>query len=155
MVSRSQIELLDLFLDDRSFSVDQSTKSLFVLRSISFILGDQASLIEHCLEMVDDPLNMIREIRTEATERCFWKVPSSTKGRDYLCLRSFCPCRSYYEQSKTANGVVMCKHLAAIRIATALGRVQITTVPDNLFVQMMSDAEREAVPLPSRISTFL
>jgi predicted nucleic acid-binding Zn finger protein len=138
MVSRQQIHLLDRLLCDKEGgkSTDSSCNAL---RMIGFILFDNSVLIEHCLEIIDDPSRPIRKIINSSSTRCFWKVPSSSKGKDYVCLKEFCSCRSYFELAKSTSDKVLCKHLATVRIATALDAVQTQVLPEISFVEAMCE----------------
>lgn len=75
---------------------------------------------------------------TYNASRICWKVPSA-QGAHYMCLREFCPCRSFYELSKATRERVVCKHLLAILLAISFGSVNVQKVSDESFANFLCD----------------
>jgi SWIM zinc finger len=111
--------------------------------SNQLILWDHDHLLSNCLELLDDDRTEIRRIKSATTSRVFWKVPSQSfrgaQQRDYTCTEKFCSCRSFSEMARTTTSEILCKHLLAVRIGTALNMIVEQVVPDNLFADLMCD----------------
>lgn len=137
--SELQTKMMSTYLKIDSGGNRQSTET--VLQQVAFILFDQQPLVENCLDLLDDESKRITRIKSASTSRVFWKVPSqSFRGanqRDYTCTEKFCPCKSYRESAKSVRHDVLCKHLIAIRIGTALNLVVEQIVTDIAFADMM------------------
>lgn len=140
--SHSQLELLDALLYGHPSSKEN------VLKKVSFILHDQLNLIESSLDLLDE-CSFITRVVCRSSGRMFWKVPSSQQrnrsvsgDKDYLCLEAFCPCRSFGEQARTLPTTmpIMCKHLLAVRIATACSMVKSEEVSESTFVEQLSNS---------------
>jgi hypothetical protein len=137
-----QVEMMNSFLRmANEKSIEPSKES--ILNQISFILWDHPQLIDNCLGLLDDETKKIRRIKSATSTRVFWKVPSqSFRGsnqKDYTCTEKFCSCKSFFELAKTTRCDILCKHLVAIRIGTALNFVVEQVVNDTLFADMMCD----------------
>ena len=61
-------------------------------------------------------------------------------GLRYTLLKGshYCPCPSY-QYKVVGRGDITCKHLLAVRLATAMQRVNVETVPDRQVMQMIED----------------
>ena len=139
--SELQIEMMSSYLRTESYGAHQSKET--VLKQVTFILFDQQPLVENCLDLLDDETKRITRIKSASTSRVFWKVPSqSSRGsnqKDYICTEKFCPCKSYRDLARLGRHDVLCKHLIAIRIGTALQLVIEQIVTDKVFADMMCD----------------
>jgi predicted nucleic acid-binding Zn finger protein len=139
--SALQMEMMNSFLLKDGNKKDDVKET--VLSQINFILNDQPHIIENCLDLLDDPTKQIKLIKSATTSRRFWKVPShSFRGayqKDYICTEKFCPCKSYFELAKITRDEILCKHLMAIRIGTALNVINEQVVIDSVFADMMCD----------------
>mmetsp|Transcript_2748 Transcript_2748/g.2879 ORF Transcript_2748/g.2879 Transcript_2748/m.2879 type:complete len:143 (+) Transcript_2748:71-499(+) len=137
--SEQQIQMMNYFLKEVKSGSHHTKES--IIKQIDFILYDQSGLIENCMEILDDQSKQIKRIKSASTIRCFWKVPSHAfKGayqRDYTCTEKYCTCKSFYELAKTSREFVLCKHLLAVRIGTALNLIVESVVKDELFADMM------------------
>lgn len=133
-----QTKMLNTFLIEEENASKES-----ILKRINFIIGNQSQLIENCMDLLDDSTKQIKRIKSASTERIFWKVPSqSYRGglkKDYICTEKYCPCRSFGELAKSNRSDVLCKHLLAIRIGTALKVIIEQVVTDVVFVDMMCE----------------
>ena len=116
-----------------------------LLRMCRFYLYDQLKVLESAVDIVDGPFvsggvtSKVRCCHSHSGARSFWMVPGS-RGAEYTCVSGGCTCQSYLEMSKSAgvNVEVMCKHLIAIRLATALDMVAHETLSDESFVTQLS-----------------
>ena len=143
MISASQVEYMDSLLDAETVYDREE-----LLRMCRFYLYDQLKVLESAVDIVDSPfvsgtgasvVSKVRCYRSQSSARSFWIVPGS-RGAEYTCVSGGCTCQSYLEMSKSAgvNIEVMCKHLIAIRLATALDMVVHETLSDENFVQQLS-----------------
>jgi SWIM zinc finger len=141
--SESQVAMVNTFLRKTSIEESNERSKESVLHQISFILWDHDHLLSNCLELLDDDRTEIRRIKSATTSRVFWKVPSQSfrgaQQRDYTCTEKFCSCRSFSEMARTTTSEILCKHLLAVRIGTALNMIVEQVVPDNLFADLMCD----------------
>lgn len=139
--SELQTEMMSSYLHVDSYGAHPSKET--VLKQVTFILYDQQPLVENSLDLLDDETKRITRIKSASTSRVFWKVPSqSFRGsnqKDYICTEKFCPCKSYRDLAKLGRHDVLCKHLIAIRIGTALQLVIEQIVTDKVFADMMCD----------------
>ena len=137
-----QVEMMNSFLRRGDENAKEPSKDS-VLNQISFILWDHPQLIDNCLGLLDDETKKIRRIKSATSTRVFWKVPSQSfwgsHQKDYTCTEKFCSCKSFFELAKTTRCEILCKHLVAIRIGTALNFVVEQVVNDTLFADMMCD----------------
>jgi len=119
-----------------------------VLKVARFALWDHPKLVDSAVDLLDS----IRA--NETTIRCYvsvcgasvrrkcWRVPGSDKGTEYTCLLHYCPCPTYTDMAKHVSGgssTAMCKHLVAIRIASALALVQVSVLGEEQFVAKMCE----------------
>ena len=152
MLQESQLAVLDGLLE--AFETSQTassdggdpTKSLLcaeVLKVARFVLFDHGKLVDSAVELIDEqkangtPIKCYFSSTGQQPPRKCWRVPGSEKGTEYTCLLHFCPCQSFCEMSKAASPdrAVHCKHLSAVRIATALSLVNYQVSQDeNSFV---------------------
>jgi predicted nucleic acid-binding Zn finger protein len=137
--SEQQINMVNLFLKEVTNRPHDTKES--IIKQVDFILYDQSHLIENCLEILDDHSKQIKRIKSANTIRCFWKVPSHAfKGayqKDYTCTEKYCTCKSFTELAKISRQSVLCKHLLAVRIGTALNLIVEQVVQDTVFADMM------------------
>ncbi len=139
-MSAAQMEHMNSLLDaEMVYEPDE------LLRACRFFLYDQIKVLESAVEIVDGPyvsernVSKIRCIRSRSSSRSFWIVPGS-RGAEYTCTSCGCTCQNFLELSKSAgvNVEVMCKHLIAIRLATALDGVINETLKDEDWVNELS-----------------
>lgn len=134
MISPLQAALLD------SIGVDSNDHSLYM--KVCTILHDYPTkLMEASLETVER--GKIIEMRAATNGRRFWKVRSTEGSTEYVVLKMFCPCRSFSDMwkhcdSKVDNHLPLCKHLLAVRFATAMNKVAVMDVSDEEFVRIIS-----------------
>lgn len=112
-----------------------------VLKAFHFILHDQAKLIEHSLEIIDqsdESIKPVQQYQHEQSGRKFWKVRGSREN-EYLCLSRYCSCPSFVNLVKAAelDKVILCKHLLAIQLAKALRMEQVYFMSLDTFVLKM------------------
>lgn len=117
-----------------------------ILTIASFALWDQKILMDSAVELLDSIKANQTTIRCYASQgpggrRKCWRMPGSDKGTEYTCMLHYCPCPMYTDMAgRVAEGrTVMCKHLVAIRIATALGIVSESVLGDEQFVAKMCE----------------
>lgn len=123
-----------------------------VLRFARFVLFDQLKVLEGALDVLDRPGRVQRfdsVVPCDAAQaqgsnnstmkgksvlaRSFWKVPNSdaraghASPSTYTCTETGCTCVRYCELARAADAGLtpMCKHLLAVRLATALGLVDV------------------------------
>ena len=156
MISETQVGLLEEFLDrDRRWeSADD------VLRLARFILHDQLKVLESALTVLDrkERVQCFDAIATahngarsdlgagdkDVVARSYWSVPDSRTGHanPYTCTEVGCTCMSYCDLARAADGGLtpMCKHLLAVRLATALGLVECVRKDEAAFAADLSTA---------------
>ena len=123
-----------------------------VLRFARFVLFDQLKVLEGALDVLDRPGRVQRfdsVVPCDSAQaqgnnnstmkgkslvaRSFWKVPNSDSRAGhattstYTCTETGCTCVRYCELARAADAGLtpMCKHLLAVRLATALGLVDV------------------------------
>ena len=132
-----------------------------VLKAARFALWDQPKLVDSAVDLLDS----IKA--NDTTIRCYisvsssnavpgggggggpsfvlrrkcWRVPGSDKGTEYTCLTHYCPCPTYTEMAKCVQEgrTAVCKHLVAIRIATALSLVTNSVLSEEQYVAKMCE----------------
>mmetsp|Transcript_20315 Transcript_20315/g.37750 ORF Transcript_20315/g.37750 Transcript_20315/m.37750 type:complete len:181 (+) Transcript_20315:404-946(+) len=70
---------------------------------------------------------------SEPSQRRCWHVQGDAGV--YLCVEGFCSCRNFC--TKLTSGVPLCKHLIAIKLATALEEVNTVVVPDAQYARLL------------------
>lgn len=117
-----------------------------VLKIAQFALHDLPKLMESAVDLLDSIKANQTIIRCYASQgpggrRKCWRMPGSDKGTEYTCMLHYCPCPTYTELAGrvTEGRTVMCKHLVAIRLATALGIVNESVLGDEQFVAKMCE----------------
>ena len=67
-------------------------------------------------------------------------------GLRYTLLRGshYCPCPSY-QYKVVGRGDITCKRLLAVRLAMAMQRVTVETVPDRQVMQLIEDLVESSV----------
>lgn len=139
------MQLIDACVPIHEDSVDSTPEKL--LKTLTFILHDNFKLLDHALEVLDDEQQSIVRYQCSTYNRYIWRVTS--RRNSYICLAAYCPCRSYFEQSKVATSKVLCKHLLAIRIGHQLKTNKEEVLSNELFVELMSSTGSTAMPPPS------
>ena len=118
-----------------------STEEKF-LKALYFILTDNLKLLENALDIVEDEYCRIKLYTSISSNRIFWVVPGSGRGKDYkeyVCIDEYCSCASYYEQAKATVDSVVCKHTLAVKIASVLQRYTSTPVSDDIFISLLTN----------------
>lgn len=163
MLKRSQVNLIDgLF---RASDNDQQQLQYHgdilkdpnfdnVLNFMRFALCDQTKLLDSAVDLLDNikgndtviQCYHSNPVSNSTIKRKCWRIPGSDKGTEYTCLLNYCPCANFTEMTKCASEgrVVMCKHLVAIRIATAMNLVSNETLNDDQFVGKMCEPSMTA-----------
>ena len=158
-LSCAQMELMDVILMDAEHRKQKSIESnipmcteeqkLRLLQAIHFIMHDQLMLVESSIDVLDNVHHghPIRKVISASSGREFWKVSSTfTSNRShstfaknhYVCTTTYCSCKRFAEQAKVfCNDGLLCKHLLAVRIGTALNLILEEVVDDAIFVEMM------------------
>ena len=119
-----------------------SSKEEKFLKALHFILTDNLKLLENALDIVEDEYYRIKLYSSISSNRIFWVVPGSGRGKDYkeyVCINEFCSCASYYEQAKITVDPVVCKHILAVKIASVLQRYTSTPVSDDIFIALLTN----------------
>eukprot|EP01041_Mallomonas_annulata_P001369 gene1369-2642_t len=140
MASLTDIQLSLLAAISKTFqknshNTESSIKETDIMNSLIFCLHDNVKLLENAVDVLD--CGFVREITCRPSKRSCWKV-SGSKGKEYTCLRDYCPCRSFFEQARLHSNDVMCKHLLAMRIAGPLGKLHIEEVSEDVFLAIIS-----------------
>eukprot|EP01039_Chlorochromonas_danica_P011035 gene11035-12285_t len=145
MISSEQWELLNLLMDKGKHITMEIEE---VLTAAHWILSQESKLLESSLEILDSMEDSstsptIEAIYHEETNRHYWKVQSRSQDSGYyLCLQESCSC-PFFMTSLRQGGLpdnqqkIVCKHLVAIRLATALRRVKMQRVPLERFLVLM------------------
>ena len=158
-LSCAQMELMDVILMDAENRKQKSIENndpmcteeqkLRLLQAIHFIMHDQLMLVESSIDVLDNVHHghPIRKIISASSGREFWKVSSTFPSNrshgtfaknHYVCTSTYCSCKSFAEQAKVFyDDGVLCKHLLAVRIGTALNLIVDEVVDDAIFVEMM------------------
>lgn len=148
MISSEQWELLNLLMDKGKHVTMEIEE---VLTAANWILSQESKLLEGSLEILDSmedkdspsPCPTIEAIYHEESNRHYWKVQSRSQDSGYyLCLQESCSCPFF--MASLRQGVqpdnlqkIVCKHLVAVRLATALRRVKISRVSLERFLVLM------------------
>lgn len=121
------------------------------LRALDFILGDHEHLLDHCMDVIDSATacqKSIRKLISNTTGRSFWKVPSTNTNKsmqrqnEYICTSSYCSCKSFTELAKgISDDGLICKHLLAVQVATALGLIEEEAISDDKFANELCGQE--------------
>ena len=123
-----------------SQSVTTNTLSKELLLALYSIFG---SLLWPALDLVDRMA--VSLVRGEVGGREVVTVRGSG-GLRYTLLRGshYCPCPSY-QYKVVGRGDITCKHLLAVRLAVAMQRVNVETVPDSLVIQLIEELVESSV----------
>mmetsp|Transcript_34678 Transcript_34678/g.35371 ORF Transcript_34678/g.35371 Transcript_34678/m.35371 type:complete len:152 (+) Transcript_34678:51-506(+) len=113
------------------------------LRCCVFSFNEGMPTLESVIDVLES--GMVREITCRTSGRSIWKVYGS-KGVEYICLSSYCPCRSFYEQARSSSVYLVCKHLLAIQLAKPLGRLTVQVVSDDVFLDNVCGIEDCTIP---------
>jgi len=127
-----------------------------VLKIARFYLWDQIKVMESALEVLDgDSRIRCFESRTadgtiveeKCRRRCFWRVPSSGDREPYTCTLGGCDCPRYVELARNADveHEPMCKHIVAVYLGTALGMVEVASLPCEDFVRQLTEAAPRSI----------
>ena len=111
-MSDSQIHLIKAMKNSFGENLETLTnerKEEF-LKSIAFIMFDNMRLLEASTDILDR--GAVKEIVCTTSNRSCFTV-SGSKGGQYLCLRNYCPCRSFFEQAKLNKGEIMVRNAIA------------------------------------------
>ena len=112
------------------------------LKALHFILTDNLKLLENALDIVEDDYYKIKLYKSLSSNRIFWVVPGSGRGKDYkeyVCINNYCSCASYYEQAKNTVDPIICKHILAVKIASVLQMYISTPVSDDVFIPLLTN----------------
>lgn len=108
-----------------------------LMRVVAFLLSSERGLLEHTTEVLDT-CRIVQCVGRNSGRR-FWLVESSGKRNAYVCLGGhYCSCRSFLELSKRSSGVLLCKHLLAIRLAPYLSNVIEEFVEDDQLHRILN-----------------
>ena len=155
----AQVEFLDGLLThaqappppragEEAVVVDEASAREHVFRAVQFMLHDHSQLVESGIDVLGNETQPIRRVVSASSGRAFWKVPStntshnqhSRGGGDYVCTLTYCSCKSFSDQAKalSADQYILCKHLLAVRMGTALNVIESATVSDAAFADSMA-----------------
>jgi predicted nucleic acid-binding Zn finger protein len=112
------------------------------LKALHFILTDNLKLLENALDIVEDDYYKIKLYKSLSSNRIFWVIPGSGRGKDYkeyVCINNYCSCASYYEQAKNTVDPIICKHILAVKIASVLQMYISTPVSDDVFIPLLTN----------------
>ncbi|KAG5187239.1 hypothetical protein JKP88DRAFT_347994 [Tribonema minus] len=134
------VTLLDDYLAEVAISEGGEAapqKKEEILRMVTFLF--QSTQADNCADVLDH--SRIVECVGRQSRRRIWLVQSSShKGgaSPYVCLGGhYCSCRNFQEVSKKATSLVLCKHLLAIRLAQAFGKLCVNEVDDGQLYAYM------------------
>ena len=135
----ASISTLPMTISCMMVTIDQSvsstsTLSKDLLLTLHSIFG---SLLSSALDLVDRM--GVTLVRGEESGREVVTVKGSV-GMRYTLLKGshYCPCPSY-QYKVVGRGDITCKHLLAVRLAMAMQRVNVVTVPDRQVMQLIED----------------
>eukprot|EP00904_Undaria_pinnatifida_P010706 jgi/Undpi1/6766/HiC_scaffold_21.g09245.m1 len=107
-----------------------------VLRVLDFLFCSDRALVESTIQVLDK--SRVVNVRARDSGRGVWLVQGS-RGAPYLCLGSYCSCRSFLELARRGGDhPVLCKHLLAVRLAPVLGVSRVEEVDDDKLAQRIS-----------------
>ena len=131
-----------------------------VLRAARFYLHDQIKVLEAAVEVLDhkEPIECVDCVGPgDFVARSYWRVPSSSKQGGlnpewYTCMETGCTCVRYIELARAVDPSMtpMCKHLIAVRLATALKLVKYTRANAEDFSEALAQAVISTVKMSSR-----
>ena len=148
MLSEVQAELLESLASN--YSTTKGTE-MEVLKNVNFILFDNRKLLELAVEILGDGGGNagVKKYVSNSCGRPMWKVKGS-QDRDYTCLKNYCSCPSFLNQSKLANGKIYCKHLLAIRLADMIGIEETESIADEKFVELLCQESSVSTAISSK-----
>ncbi|OQR88702.1 hypothetical protein THRCLA_22812 [Thraustotheca clavata] len=94
-------------------------------------------LLQAAVELVEK--HRVTKISAEPSGRTLIRVASPSRGgvnAMYICLDHFCSCDSFLDNT-VQNPFTMCKHMLAAMIAQATMKLQVLTVPDSEFANLL------------------
>jgi predicted nucleic acid-binding Zn finger protein len=119
------------------FEIDRAS-DINVIDAFYFLLIERKELLERALQLVDEH-SIVKVVNTTGN-RFFWLAAGSNR-KDYRVLESYCPCKSYFEQIKGIKNPryddVLCKHIVAALVGSSLRRIEIHTVSNEEFVDIL------------------
>ena len=140
--------LLSLTISRMMVTISQSVSSMDTTNTLSkelllSLYSIFGSLLWPALDLVDRMA--VSLVRGEEGGREVMTV-RGTGGMRYTLLRGshYCPCPSY-QYKVVGRGDITCKHLLAVRLAVAMQRVNVETVPDRQVIQLIEELVESAV----------
>jgi len=136
-----------------------------VLKIARFYMWDQIKVMESALEVLDSDSRICcfesraadgTVVEARHRRRCFWRVPSSGDREPYTCTLGGCDCPRYTELAKNADAEhePMCKHLVAVYLGTALGLVDVASLPCEDFVSQLTEAATRSLQLAAEAQQY-
>ena len=140
MLSLTIFHMMVTIFQSVSTNDTNSTLSKELLLALYSTFG---SLLWPALDLVDRMA--VSLVRGEEGGREVVTVRGSG-GMMYTLLRGshYCPCPSY-QYKVVGRGDITCKHLLAVRLAMAMQRVNVETVPDSLVIQLIEELVESSV----------
>lgn len=128
-----------LLLEVNRETQNQETPSLSDNLLSAFYSIFQQPLL-YALDLVDK--NHVKRFVCPAGRELF-QVQASTGNRLYVCLVSsnYCNCPSFMYSVVLREDSLMCKHVLAVKIARAMGRVISNDISDEEFAELLSSDE--------------
>ncbi len=136
------------------YLLDQSTLERYeqCFHAFYFVLGENEEtlkLLEHAVDVINlsaaesgssQKHLVVHEFIHQDSSRKFWKVAGSNNN-EYFCLYNFCSCPHYMQMVKSASidksTCHVCKHMIAVRLASALKLIDKHSVSLEVFMQHM------------------
>lgn len=158
MISDEQWELLELLVAKGklvAMDIDE------LLTAANYLFSEQGKLLDAALEIIDTQddqrFRPVHEYVEETSSRRYWKVIGS-HDTQYLCLEGYCNCPFFMNamrsHSADVQGRIVCKHLIAVRLASALRRVEIHRLPLEKFMAGMNPQQQAAAHATATIASF-
>jgi predicted nucleic acid-binding Zn finger protein len=110
-----------------------------IISSFAFALYEKQALMGAALSLIDN--SEITKLKSRTSDRYVWVVQGSKKT-EYVVLERFCPCKSYFEQSKCERNP-FCKHIVAVYVAASLKRYKENIVSDEIFSSTLGSYQND------------
>lgn len=146
MISDIQYELLENLCDSTLKNSLEYCENE-ILKQLSFILDNHRKLLELSIDILlssnDDSetsnVYTVKQYINKEYDRSCWKVKGS-QDNEYLCLKDYCSCIHFFQQSKTIQGPhrIICKHLLAIKLAILLKKIHVEQVNNDKYIELLS-----------------
>lgn len=143
-VLHSTVDQLLLEVSRESLNENNSTLSDNLLSALHSVF--QQSLL-HALDLVDK--NHVMRFVCPTSGRELFQVKASTGSKVYTCLMpsSYCNCPSFVYSVILKEEAMLCKHLLAVRLCRAMGRVVQSQEVSGVDIADMLTADRDSLAI--------